>query len=62
MIAGLAAQKMDLTDAALLAAYIHGRAGDLLKEAVGEWGIMASMIPGEISKIIRDLKKESKQY
>jgi len=42
LIAALIAQKMEPFDAALLAVWIHGRAGDLVAERIGEPSLIAS--------------------
>lgn len=42
MIAGLLAQKMSLFDAAALGVYLHGLAGDLAKNDLSAYGVLAS--------------------
>ncbi len=42
IIAGLIAQKMNLFDAACLGVYLHGLAGDLAKNNLTEYGVLAS--------------------
>lgn len=53
MISGLVAQKMDLFEAASLGVYLHGLAGDLAKEELTEYSVMAedliSYIPNAIN-------------
>lgn len=41
MISGLVAQKMDLFEAAVLGVYLHGLSGDLAKEELTEYSVMA---------------------
>lgn len=42
MIAGLLAQKMNVFDASVLGVYLHGLAGDLAKENLSAYGVLAS--------------------
>ena len=42
MISGLVAQKMQIFDAAVLGVYLHGVAGDLAKEDLSAYGVLAS--------------------
>ena len=42
MIAGLAAQKMNIFDAAVLGVYLHGTAGNLARNDLSEYGVTAS--------------------
>lgn len=42
IIAGLLAQGLDLTDAAVLGTYLHGRAGELASRDKGSYSVMAS--------------------
>lgn len=42
MIAGLLAQKMQIFDAAVLGVYLHGLAGDLAKNDLTAYGVLAS--------------------
>lgn len=42
MIAGLIAQKMNIFDASVLGVYLHGLAGDLAKESLSAYGVLAS--------------------
>ncbi|HVE76566.1 MAG TPA: NAD(P)H-hydrate dehydratase [Actinomycetota bacterium] len=55
MVGALAAQ-MSVTDAALVAAFIHGAAGDALAAEVGESGVTASDIADAIPPAIAGLK------
>ena len=42
MISGLVAQKMDVFEASVLGVYLHGLAGDLAKEDLSAYGVLAS--------------------
>ena len=42
MIAGLAAQKMNLFDAAALGVYLHGLAGEIAAKDLSEYGVLAT--------------------
>ena len=48
LIAGLIAQGLEPVEAACLGVFIHGRAGDLVRDQLGEWGMKA----GDISKAV----------
>lgn len=54
ILAGLLAQKVDPSDAALLGMWIHGRAGDLAMEQEGVYGLLArhllEYLPGAMKK------------
>ena len=54
--ASYAAQGLSLFDAAALAAYLHGRAGESLSEKLGEAGVLPSDLPKEIAKMANLLK------
>ena len=58
IIAGLLAQKMNTFDAAVLGVYIHGLAGDLAKEDLTAYGVLASdtirYIPYAIKKLLSE--------
>lgn len=53
IIAGLAAQGVDLFEAAVMGAWLHGRAGDLAADEMGPWSMLASdllrMLPWAMS-------------
>lgn len=55
IIASLAAQGYSGFDAAACGVYIHGLAGDMAAEAIGQWGITASDIADFASKAIKDI-------
>lgn len=56
MIAGFAAQGLKLFDAALLAAYLHGKAGELASNALTEYSVLASNLVNYIPMAIKDLQ------
>ena len=45
-------------EAAALAVYIHGRAGDNLAEEYSEYGVTPSDLPKEMAKVVRSLEKD----
>ncbi len=53
VIAGLLGQRLPLFDAARLGAYLHGLAGDLAANDVGEVGLIASDLAARIPQAIR---------
>ncbi|MFC1574075.1 NAD(P)H-hydrate dehydratase [Candidatus Latescibacterota bacterium] len=57
VIAGLAAQGLTLFDAALLGAYIHGRAGDLAADIEGIHGLTAGDVLDLLPQAIIELKE-----
>jgi NAD(P)H-hydrate epimerase len=58
MIAGLLAQGMALFDAAVLGVYLHGAAGTLLREELGDTGTLASDLLLRVPRAIKELKAE----
>ncbi len=56
IIGGLLAQKVDPMQAAILGVYIHGRAGDLLSEQLGDAGLLASDILQAIPIAVTSIK------
>ena len=48
LVAGLIAQGVQIGEAACLGVYIHGLAGDLVRDRKGEWGLVA----GDISRAV----------
>ncbi|BBJ28599.1 NAD(P)H-hydrate dehydratase [Athalassotoga saccharophila] len=55
MIAGFAAQGMNLFDAAKLSAYIHGRTSELYAQDKGEYSMIAREIGDLVPQIIKEL-------
>jgi NAD(P)H-hydrate epimerase len=56
VIAGLAAQGLTPFDAASLGVYLHGRAGEMAKEKLGDTGMTASDLLPELPVTIKELK------
>jgi NAD(P)H-hydrate epimerase len=61
-IAGLMAQGLSLFDAAALGVYLHGKAGEMVKEIIGNAGMVATDLLSALPVVIKRLKeaKESK--
>lgn len=57
VITGLLAQGMDAFDAAVLGVWIHGRAGDRVRDRISAAGLIASDLPDEIGHVCRELEK-----
>lgn len=57
IIGGLLAQKVEPFQAAVAGAYLHGRAGDILAEELGEAGIIAGDIQRVIPLAIKSVKE-----
>lgn len=55
MIAGFAAQGMDLFDAAKLSVFVHGRAAEIYSQQNGEYSMLAREIGEWIPRILREL-------
>lgn len=54
LIAGLAGQGLSLWDAAKAGVYLHGRAGDIAAERIGEYGLIASDIAEGIAPALKE--------
>jgi NAD(P)H-hydrate epimerase len=57
MIAGLAAQGTNLTEACALAAYLHGKAGELAAETLSLYGVNASDVINTLPKVLMRYNK-----
>jgi len=59
LVAGLLAQGLEQVQAACVSAFVHGRAGDLARDRLGQWGMLAgdirNAIPGAIVEASRRL-------
>ena len=55
-VAGLVAQGLPLFDAAALGVYLHSRAGDLVKEVIGDAGMIATDLLPALPLAIKQLK------
>ncbi len=57
VIAGLTGQGFSIADACVLGTYVHGLAGDMLREKIGEYGMtatdVASYVPIAINSLIK---------
>ena len=53
-IAGLIAQGLDAQEAAVAGVFLHGMAGDVAKERIGEWGMKAGDIGRFLPEAIRE--------
>ena len=51
LIAAFLAQGYEPVDAALMAVYIHGKAGRLLDEEEGLWVVPAGLLPAKINRV-----------
>ena len=58
VIAGLMAQGYKPEVAALIGAYVHGRAGELAAEEQGEYGVTAGDIAANIGKAIKQIMNQ----
>ena len=58
LIAGLLAQGLEPAAAACLGVYLHGRAGDLARDDIGEWGMKAGDICRVLPRAILDTYAE----
>lgn len=56
VIAGLAAQGLDVFDAAALGVYLHGAAGEKVRAEMGDTGMIASDLLPILPKVIKELK------
>jgi NAD(P)H-hydrate epimerase len=57
IIAGLAGQNLDPLRAALLGVYVHGRAGDLARDQLGEWSMLAGDIMEHLHLALQELAR-----
>ena len=58
MIAGFLAQHMNTFDASVLGVYLHGLAGDLAKNDLTAYGVLASDTIRYIPNAIKSLNKQ----
>ena len=52
VIAGFVAQGLGCAEAAQLGVYVHGRAGDIARDELGEWGLLAGDIAAAVPRAI----------
>jgi len=55
-IAGLRAQGMDAFEAAVAGAYLHGLAGELVREDLGDMGVVAGDLPPRLPLALRSIR------
>jgi NAD(P)H-hydrate epimerase len=58
VIAGLAAQGLSLFDAAACGVYLHGQAGEMVRQEMGDAGMLAGDLLPVLPKVIMGLKQE----
>jgi NAD(P)H-hydrate epimerase len=56
-IAGLVAQGLSLSDAAAIGVYLHGKAGKLVKNRLGDTGMIATDLLPALPLAIKQLKE-----
>jgi hydroxyethylthiazole kinase-like uncharacterized protein yjeF len=56
IVAGLVARGGQVDQAAVWAAYLHGRAGERLAAAVGKLGFLARELPAEVPRVIAEIE------
>jgi hydroxyethylthiazole kinase-like uncharacterized protein yjeF len=56
-IAGLAAQRLNTMDIAVCGVYLHGQAGEVVRERIGDTGVIASDLLAELPVVIKRLKE-----
>jgi NAD(P)H-hydrate epimerase len=61
VIAGLLAQGLSLFDAAVSGVYLHARAGDVVRDRLGDAGMIASDLLPELPLAIKHLKERRKE-
>ena len=57
-IAGLAAQGLSLFDAAALGVYLHGKAGETIRNLIGDTGMIATDLLPALPVVIKQLKEK----
>lgn len=60
IIAGLLALGLEEADAAAMGVYLHGCAGDLVREEKGEHGLLAGEMAGAVSQVMKRSREEIK--
>ena len=55
VITGIAAQRVELHDAASLGVYLHGLAGDLARDKNGQYSVLASDIADGVGEILKQI-------
>ncbi|MFH1639355.1 MAG: NAD(P)H-hydrate dehydratase [Chloroflexota bacterium] len=57
IIAGLLGQGLSFFDAAITAVYLHGEDGEMVKEKLGDTGMIASDLPPNLPLVVKKLKE-----
>ncbi len=57
-IAGLVAQGLPLFDAATLGVYLQGKAGDMVRDIIGDAGMIATDLLPALPVVIKQLKEK----
>ncbi|OGO16887.1 MAG: NAD(P)H-hydrate dehydratase, partial [Chloroflexi bacterium RBG_16_50_11] len=60
VIAGLAAQGLELLEAASLGVYLHGEAGEIVRGILGDAGMVASDLLSALPVVIKGLKEKDR--
>ena len=60
IVASLIGQGLDVFEASKLGVYLHGKAGDLSSDRLGEHGMLASDIIDDLPIAIKNMEKENK--
>lgn len=60
VIAGLLAQGLSLFDAAALGVYLHGKAAEVVKDTLGDTGMLASDLLPVLPLVIKQLRETAK--
>jgi NAD(P)H-hydrate epimerase len=58
VIAGLVAQGMDGFDAAVLGVWLHAKAGEMVKDEIGDAGMLAGDLLPVLPRVIKGIKEE----
>jgi NAD(P)H-hydrate epimerase len=61
VLAGLAAQGLTLAEAAACGVYLHGRAGEIIREKLGDTGMVASDLLPVLPLVIKQLKESGRK-
>jgi NAD(P)H-hydrate epimerase len=57
IIGGYIAQGLDPFDAASLAVYLHGMTGEMLREELGDAGLLATELAEKLPRAVRDIRQ-----
>jgi len=60
LIAGFLAQEKSAVEAALLGVFVHGSAGDRVRDHLGEWGMLASDICAAVPETILAIARKQR--